>query len=237
MSTRIFPWKYLIGINVIKYYTNMIQDSYRFLSPAVCFLAFCLPKLLEDVVASKKRSRSYESITLRATILVIVAMCFVNVLRANYDYFQKNRILYYDEVIGDVEYQLEDYLPSGTMSDWYLSDTGFISDEDAVSSLAYERAGTYVYYSYTNSKEGAYVEFPRFYYDGYVAEDEMADSVEVTKGDHNRTRVYLEVADKPAIIRMWYYVPWYMTMTCSISLGLWISSLLIVALRVYHRID
>ena len=146
-------------------------------------------------------------------------------------------MLYFDPVIGEVEYQLDDYLPAGTQSDWYKSDAGFISDEDAITSLAYERAGTYVYYSYTNGKEGAYVEFPRFYYDGYVAEDEMAENVEVYKGDHNRTRVYLKKTDTPAIIRLWYHVPWYMTLTCAISFGLWIGSLMIVAARVYRRMD
>lgn len=134
-----------------------------------------------------------------------------------------------------MEYQYDDYLPAGTVDEWYESDTGFISDENSVKSLAYEREGTYIFYSYTNTEEGAYVEFPRFYYDGYVAEDEMADPIPVYKGNHNRTRVYLKVTDKPYIIRMWYYVPWYLTLACSVSFGAWISSIMIVVARLRRK--
>ena len=238
MSTSAFPWVFLRKFSVFEYYTNMLQDSYRFLSLADCFLAFCLPRLLEDVVLSVKGRHSYESKTTIATCGIIGLLCITSVVLVNYEYLYRNRqMLYYDAVIGDLEYQYDDYLPRGTMSKWYESDTGYISDEDAVSSLDYEREGTYVYYSYTNSKEGSYVEFPRFWYDGYVAEDEMAENIDVVKGDKNRTRVYLKVTDSPAIIRMWYHVPWYLTLAVAFSMGMWLSSLMLVTVRVYQRID
>ena len=238
MSTSVFPWGLLRKIPVIDYYTNMLQDSYRFLSLAGCFIAFCLPKLLEFVVMSIEGRRSYESKTTIATCGVIGILSLVSVVFSDYEFFWQNQeMLYYDPVVGDVEIQIEDYLPSGTQTEWYVSDTGYLSDEEAIESLAYERAGTYVYYSYTNSKEGAFVEFPRFYYDGYTAEDEMAERVDVFKGDRNRTRVYLKVTDTPAIIRMWYHVPWYLTLANALSLGLWIASVMIVLARVYHRMD
>ena len=238
MSTAAFPWKLLGRIEFFKYYSNMLQDAYRFLTLTSAFLAFCVPKLIEAVVVSIEGRRTYKSKTAIASAVAIVTLCIAYYVSANNQFFRENDdMLYFDPVIGEVEYQLDDYLPAGTQSDWYKSDAGFISDEGAITSLAYERAGTYVYYSYTNGKEGAYVEFPRFYYDGYVAEDEMAENVEVYKGDHNRTRVYLKKTDTPAIIRLWYHVPWYMTLTCAISFGLWIGSLMIVAARVYRRMD
>lgn len=238
MSTVAFPWKLLSQISLFKYYSNMLQDAYRFLTLTSAFLAFCVPKLLEAVVVSVEERRTYKSRTTVISAIAIATLCAAFYVSANHQFFRQNDdMLYFDPVIGEVEYQLDDYLPAGTQSDWYKSDAGFISDEEAVSSLAYERAGTYVYYSYTNSREGAYVEFPRFYYDGYVAEDEMAEKVEVYKGDRNRTRVYLKQTDTPAVIRLWYHVPWYMTFTCAVSFGLWIGSLMIVAARVYRRID
>lgn len=238
MSTRAFPWVLLNRIPMIEYYTNMVQDTYRFVSISVCFLAFCVAGLLEAVVVSVEGRRSFESRTTLTSWIVIVLMCGISYLMLSGDFFIVNdTMLYYDSVVGGTEVQYEDYLPSGTQSEWYVSDAGTISDEDAVNSLAYEREGTYVYYSYTNSKEGAYVEFPRFYYDGYVAEDEMAEDVTVYKGDRNRTRVYLEVTDTPAVIRMWYHVPWYLTLAVSLSFGLWVGSIMILGVRILKRIE
>ena len=237
MTTKAFPWALLRQIPAIEYYTNMLQSSFRFLAFADVFLIFSMCRILEEVVLSVENRRSYRSKTLVSAIVIIIVMCAVYYIQIYLDYFKDGSLLYYDAYIGEVEYQLGDYLPAGTLDEWYESDTGYISDEEAVSSLAYERKGTYVYYSYTNSRDGAYVEFPRFYYDGYVAEDEMADPVQVYKGDRNRTRVHLKTTDTPAIIRMWYHVPWYMTLACALSLGLWIASLMIVGVRIYKRID
>ena len=238
MTTVAFPWKALSRIDAIGYYMNMLQDSYRFMTLAVCFLAFCLPGLLEAVVMSIEGRRSRESNTTVTSCIIVAVLCIASYVFSNYEFFgMTHQMLYYDAVIGDIESQVEDYLPKGTKSEWYESDTGYVSDEDAVASLAYEREGTYVYYSYTNSKEGAYVEFPKFYYDGYTAVDEMSEDLVVCKGDHNRTRVYLKVSDTPAVVRMWYHVPWYLTFFVAISLGMWIGSLMIVAARVYYRFD
>lgn len=235
MSTKAFPWAVLRRIPAIEYYTNMLQDSFRFITLANVFLIFCVCRLLEEVIPGNGRMRAV--MTIAASYAVVLSICIVSYLLTNREYFTTKRPLYYDAVIGDIEFRQDDYLPAGTESEWYDSDAGYISDEDAVSSLAYEREGTYIYYSYTNSRDGAYVEFPRFYYDGYVAEDEMGDDVPVYKGDRNRTRVYLKTTDAPFIIRMWYHVPWYMTLACSLSYGLWIASLMIVGVRVYKRID
>ncbi|MBR5360762.1 MAG: hypothetical protein IK123_07725, partial [Lachnospiraceae bacterium] len=203
MSTRAFPWETLRGIPVFEYYTNMIQDSYRFMTLADCFIVFCIPALLEAVVLSVEGRRSYESRTAIISSIIMGILIIASYTFSYYEFFyMSDQMLYYDAVLGNVEYRIADYLPSGTRDEWYESDTGYVSDEEAVASLAYEREGTYVYYSYTNSKEGSYVEFPRFFYDGYVAEDEMSDSIDVVKGEHNRTRVYLKVTDTPAIIRM-----------------------------------
>ena len=237
MSTRAFPWPILRKIPAIEYYTNMLQDSFRFLSFADVFLIFCACRLLDEVVLSVDNRQSYKSKTLVSSAIVIVFLCMFNFIQINMEYYNTKQTLYYDPVIGEIEYEMEDYLPAGTVSQWYKNDTGYISDEEAVSSLAYIREGTYIYYAYTNSRDGAYVEFPKFYYDGYIAEDEMADAIPVYKGDHNRIRVYLKNTDTPSIVRLWYHVPWYMTFACSVSFGLWIGSLLIVAVRVYKRID
>ncbi len=236
MATVAFPWGLLTRIGSVEYYANMLQDAYRFLSLSTCFMAFCVPKLLEGISDTSDVVKMYKRKAIVLPCMAITLVCAAFYLCANYEFFYRNDYpLYYDPVIGEVEYQLEDYLPAGTMSEWYVSDAGYISDEEAVSSLSYERSGTHVNYSYTNSKDGSYVEFPKFYYDGYVAENEKGDSVDVVKGDRNRARVYLKVTDTPAEIRMWYKVPWYMTASSLISFGIWILSIMIIELRSFHR--
>lgn len=233
MSTAYFPWVYLVRIPIVRYYTNMLQSGYRFLSLAGAAFAVCVPELLEVCVLRVEGRRSYESKTVIGICIALIALACVNIGDEEIEYLDSDdkAFVYYDEVVGELEYQLEDYLPAGTKSEWYWSDTGFISDEAAVQSLAYEREGTYVYYSYTNSAKGAYVEFPKFYYDGYVAEDEMAEPVPVFKGDKNRVRVYLKETDTPKIIRLWYHVPWYFTLATSFSLGLWMVSVILLTAR------
>lgn len=237
MSTAYFPWAYLVKIPAIEYYTNMLQSGSRFLSLAACAIAICIPELLEIVVHRKEGRRSFQSKTLMVVCGIVFIVATINIGSRESHYFAKGvNMLYYDEVVGEVEYAFDDYLPQGTKSEWYESDTGFISDETAVNSLAYERQGTYIYYSYTNSAKGAYVEFPKFYYNGYVAENEMAERVPVYKGDRNRIRVYLEETDTPAIIRIWYNVPWYFTFTSAFSMGLWLVTLILVDSKVFRKI-
>ncbi len=229
VSTVAFPWRILTRIHSIEYYTNMIQDAYRFLSLSGGLLAFCVPALLENAGfvggVQVKNGGLKKQGPFIAAFCAIGILCTVNYILPYYEYFvKKSTILYYDEDIGEVEYQMDDYLPKGTLSEWYVSDSGVISDEDAVTSIDYERDLSHIFYSYTNTGNGSYVEFPKFYYDGYVAVDEIGNRVEVTKGDRNRTRVYLKVTDIPAVIKMWYHLPWYMTASYALSMILWICS-------------
>lgn len=239
MATSYFPWDVLMNIPGVEYYTNMLQSGYRFLSLSACAYAFCLPELLELCVHHVEGRRSYESRTVIVTSILIVALAGINFITENQRYMLNDELvmLYKDEVVGSVEYNFEDYLPAGTKTEWYESDTGFISDETAVQSLAYEREGTYVYYSYSSATEGNYVEFPKFYYNGYVAKDEMGDDIDVYKGDKNRVRIYLAKSDTPKIVRLWYHVPWYLTFTCAISMGLWLASIILLNGRVFKKID
>ena len=239
MSTAAFPWVMLRRIGIIKYYTDMLQSGDRFLSFAACMYAFCLPAIMEAVVMTIEGRRTYASKTTMATIVTVMILTGFNFVFNEYTFFKSpdRKILYHDSIVGEVEFEAEDYLPAGTQTEWYQSDAGYISDEEAVSSLGYERLGTHIYYTYTNSREGAYVEFPQFYYRGYTAEDENGEAVEVICGDRNRTRVYLKTTDSPAQIRLWYKVPFVMTASVIFSLFWWVGSVITVMKRVYKRID
>lgn len=223
MSTAAFPWGALRNISVVRIYTDMVQNAYRFLSLASCMLSFAIPAMIGTVYGSRgEGSRAGRRLALAGAALCIAA-CMYNYISANHVFFIRNDTrLYYDAFIGEMESQVEDYLPAGTLTEWYASDTGYISDEDAVTSISYERYGTHVDYYYTNKKEGAYAEFPRFYYDGYRALDENGDRLEVVKGDRNRTRVSLKKTDTPAAVRLSYRPAWWMSVAFGVSSLLWL---------------
>ncbi|MCR5302473.1 MAG: hypothetical protein K6E49_08550 [Lachnospiraceae bacterium] len=234
MSTAAFPWNVLDNIGVIGYYSNMLQDSYRFVSLSACFFAFCLPALADNVRCIYDIRRPGRSRAVIITAALTAVICTASYAITAYEFlYQMAYTLYYDKVMGEVEYQMEDYLPAGTQSEWYESDSGYISDEEAVSSIDYKRDGTEIFYSYTNSAKGAYAEFPRFYYNGYIAVDENGERIDIEKGDKNRIRVYLKQTDTPASVKLWYHVTWDMMFAAALSFGLWFGS---VAMVVYREV-
>ena len=238
MSTSAFPWVYLRHIPAIEYYSDMIQNAYRFLTLACCFLAFVIPGLVEITGGIHEGEKPAFNKKIVPVLAVAGVLCIFNYITTYYTYFYRNTtVLYYDTVIGEIESRVDDYLPAGTDPSWYESDTGYISDEEAVQSISYERSGTHIDYSYTNTKDGTYAEFPKFYYDGYVAENEVKEPVEVNKGDRNRVRVYLKTTDSPAEIKIWYKPTPLMTLAFTFSCLVWVGSVLIVILRMHKIID
>ena len=228
MSTAAFPWKLLKKIPAFEYYTNMLQDSYRFVSLAACFVIVCIP-LLAGLVMDLNEGKVT---TLAPLFIATAVLCGINYAVVSYEFlFEWTSMLYYDEVIGEVEYQMDDYLPAGTLDEWYESDSGYISDEEAVSSIDYVRSGTEVFYSYTNTADGSYVEFPRFYYDGYAAKDENGDSVVVSKGDRNRVHIDLKTTDTPASVTVWYRVSPILMLSAAFSFVLWLGSAVLFVFR------
>ena len=45
-------------------------------------------------------------------------------------------------ILEYIEFEYEDYLPRGTLTEYYESDAGFISDPDVIETLEYTRKGT-----------------------------------------------------------------------------------------------
>nr|MCR5474799.1 hypothetical protein [Lachnospiraceae bacterium] len=53
MSTAAFPWGALRNISVIRIYTDMVQNAYRFLSLASCLLSFAIPSMIGTVCENR----------------------------------------------------------------------------------------------------------------------------------------------------------------------------------------
>ena len=217
MTTQYFPWRLLRNISFIRYYTDMLQSGYRFLFAANVLLAFGFTAILGRYVEEYNLT-SFVKISIILTFISMAVLLAIEIV----DYSDKTRtVLYYDEVIGEVDYDMRDYLPAGTKSEWYQSSEGEISDYEKVNTILYDRNGTHTLYVYTCPDDGQYVVFPQFYYDGYKAWDENGQELDIIKNEHNKIRINLEKTDTPKEIHVKFSVFPYLTVTSIIQFMSW----------------
>ncbi len=209
-TTRLFPWRLLSGIGVVDYIMKMLQLPFRFMPITGTLLVYAVT----DAFGMLPRKRwTY-------FVLLFVTAVFLTFPLENY--FGRETLVY-DEILGNIYSEnAEDYLPDGTQSEWYSTDTGYISDESSVASIDYRRKGTEIDYTYTCSADGVYAEFPQFYYDGYEAVNDLGENLAIEKGDRNRVRVYLPKTQEARIVILKYHVPGFCT-------AAWIAELLALA--------
>ena len=183
MSLPIFPWFLFGKIPAVDSFLSMMQYPMRFHFAAVLPMAFVAAEAVCSNMDSRRKHR-------KAVMYSIVGLLGVGVI-ANYITFYNADKLFDDPVTGEINTLMEDYLPGGTLTEWYDNDTGEFSDYDKVEAYSYSKINTHVDCTYTSSDDGQYMEFPLFYYEGYAACDQNGIPLKVEKGEHNRVRVYL----------------------------------------------
>ena len=187
MATRLFPWSLFGRVGLIDAFLEMMQYPLRFhliASPMiaiVCAGAIC--SNLDSVTVMRHRLEA-----------VVIAVLTLGTLVNFYQYYDQDR-LFFDAQTGHINSIMEDYLPAGTLTEWYATDTGEFSDYDDVTAYYYTKRNTDIDLTYTSASEGQYMEFPLFYYDGYVAYDGNGQPLKLEQGTHNRVRVYLNRTD------------------------------------------
>ena len=185
MTLKIFPWRLFGKIAVIDSLLQIIQLGNRFhtlLSPMMALLFAWVWGFQSDGVQLHSR----------ITIAALSAILVLGALLSYKEYYDCS-VLMTNKICGDINSKpQEDYLPAGTLSEYYETDTGNYSDYESIQSLDYIKAGTLVWYSYTCSADNAYVEFPLFYYKGYQSVNQNGEPLRIEKGAHNMVRVYLE---------------------------------------------
>ena len=216
MSTKYFPWIMLRKMEMIRVLTDFLQSGNRFLNIAGVIFAVLITELL---------SRIFDEGRGKILVYIIVSICGIYCIvqyAVIVKSYMNSRYWVWDEVHEGVYYEFEDYLPAGTITDYYRSDAGVISDDSVVKTLGYNKRGTSVDYSYTADADGEYVEFPMFYYDGYKAYDESGLPVELIKSDRNRIRVNTVKSDAPKEVHIKYSVPLIFGMFYALSIIVWV---------------
>lgn len=179
MATVYFPWKILRNADIIESFTDLLQSGNRFVGTVGVLMAFCVPIFADKLLMCFKSDRRK-----RNTIIIVLFLAFFIFSLVGYidtlDQYLDCDMAIHDEILGNIEYEYEDYLPTGTVTE---------------------------YYKYTSSGEGGYVEFPKFYYEGYRVVDENGNPIPFEKGDKNRIRVAIPKTDTPREIHINYSAP------------------------------
>ena len=183
MSSGLFPWFLFKKIGPVDSFLSMMQYPLRFHFLAVPYVSYAAAEAVCSNMDSRTRIR-------KKILYIIVGLFGVGVLLETIEYFKVDK-LFGDPVSGEINTVMEDYLPEGTLSEWYENDTGEFSDYDAIKAYSYSKVNTHVDCSYTCRLDGQYMELPMFYYDGYAAYDQDGKRLRVDKGERNRVRVYL----------------------------------------------
>ncbi|MCR4658528.1 MAG: hypothetical protein K5770_20205 [Lachnospiraceae bacterium] len=190
MASPLFPWSIPGKLPFIDSFLSMMQYPFRFHLIAAPFVsivtAACLCSVMDDRKMNLPGWQAWGKVC-----VVSVSFLLVSGIALNLYLHYGSDILFGDPVSGEINTVMEDYLPEGTLSEWYATDTGDFSNYETIQAYSYEKNYTDIDLTYTCSSEREYMEFPLFYYDGYTAYDQNGKPLKTEKGEKNRVRVYL----------------------------------------------
>ena len=220
MSTKIFPWHLLTKINAVASFCSMMQTPRRFLLVATTLTSVVFGRNLTKVMESGQKKQLVRMICGVTAVLCISCTAYQYARALNV------QVLFDDPVEGDINSKLQfDYVPEGTTEDDIHTDAGTLSDENDAVSIAYDKHGTHIDYTYSNAVDGAYADLPLLYYDGYTAHDQDGKPMRLEMSDHHCVRVYLEPGDGEKQMHVRYEVKPLYTVC-------WIFSALLMAVSV-----
>ena len=198
LALNIFPWILFKPIPFIDSFLSMVQYPFRFHFLTVVSTAFIAAQAICSNMDSRTKRR-------RKVLWSITVLLGIGIVINFYDYYTSEK-LFYSASVGEINTVMEDYLPEGTQTEWYQTDTGEFSDYDAVQAYSYSKHFTNIDCTYTASSDGQYMEFPLFWYPGYTAFDQNGRPLLVEKGEKNRVRVYLTRSDDPQELHLYFHV-------------------------------
>ena len=201
MTTRLFPWELFAGIQFIYSKLCMLQFAERFMLAGCAALSIgfgMLYDLYSDCVGETDIYKRFF-----AAILIVFAVIGCS---ETYRGIAACDMLIPDRMSGNIYYKQIGYLPPGSQVDYYVSSVPNLGEWDGVEHVSYVKDGTHLQYIYKNPVEGNYIEFPLFYYDGYLAADETGEVLPIKVSDHNRIVVDMATGPDQHLIDVSYNV-------------------------------
>jgi len=211
LSSALFPWTLLFKCRPVESIFSILQFPERFLLLSVPAMVMVIGIIAEDLFRLPKRL--YGNL-----LIALCAIACIIGFHTEWNGFLSCEKLLTSKITGNINSRLqEDYLPAGTLTEYYTSNALVGKDESSITTVSYHKDGTRIFYSYTCTTDENYVEFPLFYYDGYKAVDENGMPLRLEQGTQNKVRVYTEKTDSAKQITVYFSTFWYFKLCTLLS--------------------
>ena len=186
-TTTWFPWEQLEHFAVVEKIVTVLQFPWRLLGYSSLLFVMAAGLLLAENEERIKGKEKYAVLAIAAGI-GLYGVTQYNMTMDNQEIFlQKTEAI----PTGGANGETEEYLLDGHDFSRCIPGNYVLSDDEIELSGQY-KYGTNVSFSYSEAKEGDWVEVPLLWYPGYRAVDETGEVMTLARGDGNYLRVYLE---------------------------------------------
>ena len=190
----LFPWDYLRGLSMIRFFTDTMQFPNRFFVVISACTAILTGIAFDNMMSVIKKYRKCIHITV--TILVFAVAILLEhsfVLK-----YLSDDNFFCSRMTGDISpFKQREYLPDGTGDDFYQGKhSPIVSDEENVKIDDYIKREDRVTFTYflNNDTDDPYIELPMFFYPGYEARLSDGTGLRIETGLDNHMRVYLPLS-------------------------------------------
>lgn len=210
MATTLFPWEILQQNKLINMFCGTVRMPWRFLSLASPI--FCIVGALAAGAFLKGERMK------KAALTAAVFVCAVSFVHWGTAYtteldpaLKKGQAVSTDGAAG-----LDDeYYVVGTDAE-QLTPNRYVTGSGDAEVLEYKKDGSNIEVRLSGASEGEWLEVPLLYYDGYSAEDNNGNRLELTDGDNHCMRVAL--TDGAETVNIRYSGHWYFKLGCALTL-------------------
>ena len=197
-TLKLFPWRSLTAASpALDRFTTMLQVPQRIYALSSVFFICGLVILISDLglisarISDEKNKAGILALPVSVVCVLMGAVLIYGTVDAFVDYYSASPLMP-DEVYGDHNsLPIKDYIPTGVTDESWAKDAGYVSDDEAVESVAYIKDGTHIDYSYIAYTDNAYAVMPLLYYEWYKGHDEAGKPLNVVKSEDGRVMVGL----------------------------------------------
>lgn len=224
LTTRAFPWVWFEGTALMDN-MNKFQFAERFMIIGVPMLCVGIGMLIKPLFDNNQfNTRTFRSIV---GVVAIFVLC-LGIHKVSHD-FNSCEVLLPDRVAGNIICYEKYFIPPGC-NPKTESPTPVCPDWNSVNNISYIRNGDNIHYEYTCSADNLYVDFPAYYFEGYVAYNDKGEEVPLVDNEKKHIRINLIKGDEPNTVDIKFTVPFFVKICAAISAlaTIWIYSVIVL---------
>ncbi|MBQ2603456.1 MAG: hypothetical protein II589_00260 [Clostridia bacterium] len=177
LASNVFPWNKMAFDSKLGNMIAQVQFPWRYIGITIVFLTVILGLLLKTGFDKK-----YDKMSFYTKIIVILCIASTALFTGQYLDDQSVRTYYDTADLSLNEVSTGEYLRSGSSRQ---SATGKFVHKGADKAEITEHKGTTMKLYFECPNKEAHIEIPMFNYKGYVVQDDLSNSYEITDGKEN----------------------------------------------------